>query len=71
MMSNIIDFPIKDIEYITNKHDEIVGVRAPIGFELIEFYQWGEDKDIITQLCIAWLCLEKPSVIKFDEDNQE
>ena len=70
-MGNIINFPNKDIEYITSIDDQIVGVKALINCELIEFYQWGADKDLVTSLCIAWLCLEKPSVIKFDEVNQD
>jgi hypothetical protein len=80
-MTNVIEFVKPDfLSYITNEDGKPTGVKTR-GFSAtqerkfahINLWKTGLGTilrvDEFNQICIAWLALHDPSVLKFDEDR--
>lgn len=68
-MGEVIDLPVKSINYIQNSKGDIVGVNAFIDGVDISFDRECDEKRYITELCIAWLALEEPDLLNFDDQG--
>jgi hypothetical protein len=74
-MSNVIGFPQTDVEYILNSTGEIVE-SIIIDLSRLKSIELRRDESDevrgrITGLCIAWLALENPEVLNFDDELNE
>ena len=82
-MNNIIEFKKPDfLSYITDGSGKAVGVKTK-GFHaekehnIVHINLWGAEVgtmlsvDEFNQICIAWLCLHDPDVIKCDKEQGE
>ena len=81
-MGKVIEFPDLNnrLEYVLDRYDKFIGVTDPVvGIEITNGIDntayiavnaevvWTT-KDNIKELMIAWLALNYPNVINFDED---
>ena len=79
-MNNVIDFVKPDfLSYITNEDGKPIGVKTKgfsvaqeIKFAHVNLWKTGMGTilsvDEFNQICIAWLALHNPDVLKFDID---
>jgi hypothetical protein len=78
-MSNVIEFNKPDfLSYITNEDGKPVGVKTK-GFSVAQDMKFAHinlleycmgtilSVDEFNQICMAWLALHKPDVLKFDD----
>lgn len=73
-MSNVIDFPDKDSLKYIEENDEIIGVcdgaeivNLDESTVLISAHDLCMEKTALKELMIAWLALNYPDVLNFDE----